>query len=186
MKNESKNKVLIKIAQETIYNKLYHLGKLNDDCFLEQLPSLKDEAATFVTLTIDGNLRGCIGSLIARRSLIEDIKSNAYSAAFEDPRFHPLTKDEYNNIKIEISLLSEPLKLDYIDFKDLKTKLIPNKHGVILKLGVHQATFLPQVWEQLPDFETFMYHLYNKANLDLKEQSVLPEIYTYTVEKIEE
>jgi uncharacterized protein len=183
---DCKNKLLIKIARETIYNKLYNLEKLNEYSFLEQLPSLKDDGATFVTLTLDGNLRGCIGSLIARRSLFDDIVSNASSAAFEDPRFHPLTKDEYKGIHIEISLLSEAEKLNYIDFKDLKSKLIPNKHGVILKLGVHQATFLPQVWEQLPDFETFMYHLYNKANLDINRENNLPEIYIYTVEKIEE
>ncbi|MEA3553791.1 MAG: AmmeMemoRadiSam system protein A [Campylobacterota bacterium] len=183
---KNRDKLLIDLARQTIHSKLYDLDELKDDFFLENMPSFKDDSATFVTITIDGNLRGCIGSLIARRSLITDIKSNAYSAAFEDPRFPPLSKEEYKNIKIEISLLSEPSKLEYKDFKDLKTKLIPNKHGVILKLGFNQATFLPQVWEQLPEFETFMYHLYNKANLDINKQTVLPEIYTYSVDKIEE
>ncbi len=186
MELNERDKLLIQIARETIYNKLFNLNQLNKEEWLQKYHFLNKGAATFVTLTLNGNLRGCIGSLIARRSLYDDIVSNASSAAFEDPRFHPLTKDEYKDINIEISLLSEPEKLNYIDFKDLKTKLIPNKHGVILKLGVHQATFLPQVWEQLPDFETFMYHLYNKANLDINEKNDLPEIYIYTVEKIEE
>ncbi|MEA3497599.1 MAG: AmmeMemoRadiSam system protein A [Campylobacterota bacterium] len=186
MKTKDSNGLLIDLAKTAIYDKLYSINRLDKNLSLSKLPILGDDAATFVTLTIDGNLRGCIGSLVPRQSLYDDIISNAKSAAFNDPRFIPLSKDEFENTKIEISILTPAVKVNYTDFKDLESKIVPNKDGVILKLGNHQATFLPQVWEQLPSFDLFMLHLYNKAGLEMTEQNLTPEIYTYRVKKIEE
>ena len=185
MENDIK-KVLIDLAKISIYDKLNNTNTISKDEFLEKLPNFEKKAATFVTLTINGNLRGCIGSLIPHVSLFDDITTNAKKAAFEDPRFPQLTVEEFENTKVEISLLSQATEVKYKDFYDLKSKLIPNKHGVILRLDRHQATFLPQVWDQLPTFELFMTHLYQKAGLDLNKENKAPEIFTYTVEKIED
>ena len=178
------NKLLIDLAKGSIYDVLYKTKTIDKNKFLNQSMDFNKQAATFVTLTLDHNLRGCIGSLIAHRSLFDDITSNAISAAFKDPRFPPLTKEEFEKIELEISLLSEPVEVIYSDFDDLRTKLIPKKHGVILKSGFHQATFLPQVWEQLPSFDLFFDHLYTKAGLQRGEQAENPQIFTYTVKLI--
>ncbi len=149
-------------------------------------PELSESRATFVTLTINGQLRGCIGSLVPQRALIDDIVHNAKAAAFRDPRFSPLTKPEYERVHVEISLLSIPQALNYSGTADLKSKLRPDIDGVILKSGYHQATFLPQVWEQLPSFELFFAHLCQKAGLGGNCLEQKPEIYTYQAEKIKE
>ncbi len=151
----------------------------------ETFPKLKEPGATFVTLTYDGNLRGCIGSLEAYRPLLEDLTQNAKAAAFEDPRFYPLSVEEFAKTSIEVSLLSSPALLDYTDVNDLKNKITPFEDGVILKLGSRKSTFLPQVWEQLPDFESFFSHLCQKAGLDENCLEKHPSIYIYKVEKFE-
>jgi len=142
--------------------------------------------ATFVTLTKNGNLRGCIGSLVATRSLREDICKNAKLAAFSDPRFPPLSRDEQAEIAIEVSLLSEPLEVLFESKRDLKSKIVPHQHGVIIKKGVYQATFLPQVWEQLPEFETFFAHLCAKAGMKGECIDGDLKVFTYEVEKFSE
>ena len=127
---------------------------------------LEAPAAAFVTLhTHSGNLRGCIGSLVARRSLIEDVRSNALAAAFEDPRFPRVTADELPGIVIEVSVLTAPEPLSYADAQELVHKLTPTIDGVILEQGWHRATFLPQVWDQLPVPEEFLSQLCTKAGL---------------------
>ncbi|MEA2019293.1 MAG: AmmeMemoRadiSam system protein A, partial [Campylobacterota bacterium] len=174
MEIEAIGKLLIDLAKVSIFDKLNNKQTLNKEEFLEKLPTFSKNAATFVTLTIDGNLRGCIGTLVPHSSLYDDITSNAIKAAFDDPRFEPLTIDEFNKMKIEISLISPIVELKYNSFKELREKLIPNKHGVILRIDNKQATFLPQVWEQLPDFDTFIFNLYKKAGLDVEKQTELP------------
>jgi AmmeMemoRadiSam system protein A len=141
------------------------------------------EGATFVTLNIDGRLRGCIGSLVAHRILFDDLVHNAKAAAFGDPRFKPLTKDEFLNTDVEVSLLTPAVELPYKNRDDLKSKIAVGEDGVILKLDGKQATFLPQVWEQLPTFEQFFSHLCQKAGLDAGCIENHPTIYTYKVEK---
>ena len=178
--------LLVNLVRITIFDELYEKNTLNKDDFLEKFPNFNKNAATFVTLTINGHLRGCIGSLIPHTTLYNDLTANAKKAAFEDPRFTPLTKEEFDDTKIEISLISPVQEVHYKDFKDLKSKIKPNVHGVILKLGSFQSTFLPQVWEEIPDFDMFMYHLYKKAGLEMIEQNQAPQIFTYTVEKIQE
>ncbi|QDF28230.1 AmmeMemoRadiSam system protein A [Halarcobacter anaerophilus] len=181
-----KNSLLLKIARDAIESNFNPEVKIDKEFLLSNFSFLNEKQATFVTLTINGKLRGCIGSLIAHRILLDDLIYNAKAAAFDDPRFNSLSFSEFNEIKIEISLLTAPEILEYKDFEDLKKKLIPNKHGVILELNGKRATFLPQVWEQLPEFNAFMVHLCQKAGLNPSSLSALPKIQTYEVIKIEE
>jgi len=175
----------IAIAREAIISK-FDGSDVPKYAYLNEYPQLGANKATFVTLTLHGQLRGCIGSLIAHRPLIDDLISNAQSAAFHDPRFLPLTPDEFEQVAIEVSLLSEPLLLEYTDTEDLKSNIRVNEDGVILRHGNYQATFLPQVWEELTDFESFFAHLGLKAGLGSDPLQYHPEIYTYHVEKIKD
>jgi len=176
---------LLEIAKEAIESK-FTTKEIDKKLLLEKHPELKEEGAVFVTLTLNDNLRGCMGSIIPHRSLLNDVINNAQAAAFKDPRFLPLTKDEFKNIKIEVSILTIPVELEYKDKEDLKEKIEPHKDGVILKSGTHQATYLPQVWEELPTFELFFKYLCQKAGLnDSNCLETHPIILTYQVEKIE-
>lgn len=155
-----------------------------------QPPSITDwltrPAATFVTLTQDGQLRGCIGTLEAHRPLIEDLQHNARSAAFSDPRFPPLTQDELARTRVEVSVLSKPEPMRFSDESDALSQLRPGVDGVILEAGWHRATFLPQVWEQLPAPAEFMAHLKHKAGLSPDYWSDAVRLSRYTVEKYQE
>jgi uncharacterized protein len=137
--------------------------------------------AAFVTLHVHGDmLRGCIGSLIGYRPLIEDVRENARAAAFEDPRFPPLHAEELPDLVIEVSVLTEPEPLEYDDDEDLVRKLRPGIDGVIIESGRHRATFLPQVWDQLPLIEEFLDHLCYKAGLSAqawREHTLQVSIY---------
>jgi hypothetical protein len=175
--------LLLKIAKDAIRSQFDH-NNLDKEELLKKHPKLQEKGAVFVTLTIDGNLRGCVGSLIAHRTLLDDIIQNAKTAAFEDSRFAPLSKEEFQKIHIEISLLSTPKKLLYETKEDLKNKIKLNIDGVILKDGFNQATFLPQVWEQLPSFELFFAHLCQKAGMSEECLENHPEIFVYQVKKI--
>ena len=129
-------------------------------------PHLHEQGSSFVTLTIDGQLRGCIGGLEARQSLAEDVRQHAVAAALEDPRFPPVTQDELNGIQIEVSRLTRPHPLEYKDAEDLLSKLRPHVDGVILRDGMyHRGTFLPQVWEEIPDPAEFLNNLCYKMGL---------------------
>ncbi len=147
---------------------------------------LLEQAASFVTLTMQGELRGCIGTLEAYRPLIEDVQGNAVAAAFQDPRFVPLTAAEFDGVRIEVSLLSE-LEPMHAKSEDIACgKLVPNRDGLVFKYGSHKATFLPQVWEQLPEPKAFLAHLKQKAGLpaDFWHPEVL--LYRYQVSKYRE
>jgi len=150
----------------------------------KKFPEFVLPKATFVTLKQNGRLRGCIGSLVAHRELYDDLIYNAQSAAFNDPRFKPVTQDELDSITLEVSLLSDPVLVKYTDIKDLKSKIQIGIDGIILKFGNKQATFLPQVWEDLQDFDIFFEHLCKKAGLSGDCLNEHPEIYKYQVEKI--
>lgn len=128
-------------------------------------PELLEYCACFVSLHENGDLRGCIGALEAREQLWLNVFHNAKLAAFGDPRFAPLSQNEFEKIQIEISVLTPPKALEYKGTEDLLKKLVPLKHGVILKKGWNSATFLPQVWEQLPEKQEFLMHLSAKAGL---------------------
>lgn len=181
-------KYMIKIAKDAILEEFLQKPLIDRDELLKAHPELGKKGAVFVTLQKRKNLRGCIGTLVAHRILIDDLISNAKYAAFRDSRFRPLTKAEFDdkNFNVEISLLSEPKQLRYRDINDLKKKIKVGVDGVILKDGNYQATFLPQVWEQLPRFDAFFAHLCQKAGLRSNCLENSPQIYLYRVEKIEE
>ncbi len=178
------NKLLLELASKSIESEFDSSIAFDKKKLLNENPILNEVRACFITLTLNGKLRGCIGSLLAHRTLLEDILHNAKSAAFADLRFDRLTKKEFEKIKIEISILSVPSALEYSDFNDLEKKIVPNVHGVILELNGKKATFLPQVWEQLPTFNEFMVHLCKKAGLEPNKLPGLPKIHTYEARKI--
>ena len=180
-----RGKVLLSIARAVIAKELGVEYDIDIDDLVAKNQWLLQKGAVFVTLNTKSNhnLRGCIGSIIAHQRLIDDLIQNAKSAAFSDPRFHPLSKDEFDNITIEVSLLTPPQEVMYSDIDDLKQKLRPNIDGVIIKDGMHQATFLPQVWQELPTFEMFMAHLCQKAGIFTNCLNNHPTIYTYQVQE---
>ncbi|MFC1780504.1 AmmeMemoRadiSam system protein A [Patescibacteria group bacterium] len=169
---------------------LEHIFKTNEELVPNDsdIPEkFKVKAATFVTLTIDSKLRGCIGKLIPQKQLYIDIVENTYNAAFSDPRFPQLTKDESDKVKIEISILDKPKKLEYENTSKLLKKLSKGKPGVIIQHGLYSATFLPQVWDDIKTPEQFLSQLCQKAGLEKeawKDQNL--EIQTYKVTKFSE
>jgi AmmeMemoRadiSam system protein A len=178
---------LLKVARQTIEQELS--GKSDRTLPKPVLSSTKfgEPRGTFVTLTMDHDLRGCVGYIIPPGSLLDGIKQNAINAAFHDGRFRPLSKNEFENIKIEVSILTEPKPLAYANADDLLKKIRPGVDGLIIKKGYHQATFLPQVWEQLPDAKEFLEHLCMKAGLNADEwKKGALEVQTYQVQAFEE
>jgi len=146
-------------------------------------PQLAERGATFVTLTLDGELRGCIGSLNAHRPLGQDVRDNAVSAALRDPRFPPLTAAEFASVQVEVSLLTEPDFIEFRDEADALAQLVPGRDGVIFFNGCQRATFLPQVWEQLPERRQFMAALKQKARLPVDFWGPNVMIARYQVQK---
>jgi hypothetical protein len=127
--------------------------------------ALDRPGATFVTLTQQGQLRGCIGSLEAHRALGHDVRENALAAAFRDPRFTPLATGEFEFTRVEVSLLTSPAPMSFADEADFMAQLRPGIDGIVFQYGRHRSTFLPQVWESLPDPNLFMQQLKRKAGL---------------------
>jgi hypothetical protein len=160
MSTEQKGKVLLAVARAAISSALGVLQMAD-----ESAPWLTEPGACFVTLTQNGELRGCIGSLQAHRPLLADIKSNAVSAALCDPRFMPLTADELDITDIEVSLLTPTQPMEFRDETDALSQLRPGIDGVVFEFGRYRSTFLPQVWEQLPQPHQFMAQLKRKAGL---------------------
>ena len=146
-------------------------------------PQLAERGATFVTLTLDGELRGCIGSLNAHRPLGQDVRDNAVSAALRDPRFPPLSAAEFASVQVEVSLLTEPDFIEFRDEADALAQLVPGRDGVIFFNGCQRATFLPQVWEQLPERRQFMAALKQKARLPVDFWGPNVMIARYQVQK---
>ena len=146
-------------------------------------PWLLEPAATFVTLKEGGELRGCIGSLEARRSLWEDLRANAVAAAFRDPRFPPLRPEELGELRIEVSLLSAPEPLPARTEGQALDAIRPGLDGLVLEAGPRRGTFLPQVWEQLPEAAEFLRHLKLKAGLPAEGWSPEWRLSRYTVRK---
>lgn len=173
--------VLLQLARRSIGEALGEAGPATPD-----LPALLENAATFVTLTQAGELRGCIGSLEAHRPLIDDVRANARAAAFRDPRFPPLTADELARTRVEVSLLSPAEPLFVTDEADALARLRPHVDGLILSAGGRRATFLPQVWEQLPEPAVFLARLKQKAGLPADYWSPELRLWRYTVQKWQE
>ncbi|MBI1195434.1 MAG: AmmeMemoRadiSam system protein A [Gammaproteobacteria bacterium] len=147
---------------------------------------LSEPGAAFVTLKRHGQLRGCIGSLEAVRPLQDDLTRNAVAAALHDPRFLPMTESEVDDVSIEVSLLSKPKPIDIHSEAEAILALRPGLDGVILELGSQRATFLPQVWAELPNPHEFLMHLRRKAGLPIDHWDPDIEVSVYTVEHFSE
>jgi len=188
--SQKQGHVLVNLANRTIMEKLGQ--KMLPDQARQLSAGLKDSCfnehcGTFVTLKIDGRLRGCIGSLTSNESILTGIRHNALNAAFRDPRFPPLTADEFRHVDIEISILTKPQPLAYTDYTDLLSKLRVNVDGVIIRKGRSGATFLPQVWKQLRQPDIFLSHLCAKAGLAADSwKNTKLEVLTYQVQYFEE
>ena len=185
MLSKEEQSYLLSLARKSIEHHLSdgELLKLN----VKMVPeTLKVKKGCFVTLKVGDMLRGCIGHLLPVQELYKDVIENAVNAGFQDPRFPSMVKKELEDVHVEISVLDIPKELKYKDGDDLLVKL-KTKPGVILKKGFHQATFLPQVWEELEKAEEFLGHLCMKAGLppDTWRKDKL-DIEEYGVEKFEE
>lgn len=149
-------------------------------------PALQEPGATFVTLIEHGQLRGCIGSLEAHRSLDRDVRANAIAAAFRDPRFEPVRVEEWPQVQVEVSLLSAATPIGFIDEADARRQLRRGIDGVIFEHGSRRSTFLPQVWESLPEPEEFLSQLKRKAGLPGDFWANNVKLYRYEVQKWKE
>ncbi len=141
---------------------------------------LLQNLASFVSLHRHGNLRGCIGTLEAYRPLVEDVSANAYAAAFLDPRFESLQEHELGGLDLKISVLTPQEPMSVATEQDLLSQIRPGTDGIVLELGVRKATFLPAVWEQLPDPVDFLYELKRKAGLDPVGWEPGIQVFRYT------
>lgn len=155
---------LLNIARSSIRNGL-EKGKALKVTATEYAPELQAERASFVTLNRAGLLRGCIGHLEACMPLVEDVAENAFSAAFRDPRFPPLSQDELADLELHISVLTPAEPMHFSSEADLLEQIRPGIDGLILMDGAAKGTFLPSVWESLPQAKDFLRHLKNKAGL---------------------
>jgi len=179
------SKTLLKIARESIQHGLSY-GKALPLLLSDYGPAFQEKRASFVTLHLNHHLRGCIGTLEAWRPLILDVAQNAYAAAFEDPRFMPVSALEIGDLEISISILSSSEPLLFCSEEDLLKKIRPGIDGLILSEGKKRATFLPAVWEELPNPQDFLGQLKCKAGLLEDYWSDSIQISRYTVEEIKE
>lgn len=160
--NEEEKKFLIGLAKRTLDEYLKD-GSMPEVDEKELTQTLKKDYGCFVTLTLDGSLRGCIGYIQAIEPLYKAVIDNAVNAATRDPRFHPVKHEELKNVRIEISILSPLKELKFDSPEDLLNKLVPLRDGVVLKIGASSSTFLPQVWGGLPNKTDFLGQLSMKG-----------------------
>jgi AmmeMemoRadiSam system protein A len=184
--SDGERSYLLSLARQSIENYINNnpVPKLDPKILT---PILKQEGASFVTLTIGGNLRGCVGALEPYQSLAEDVIEHAIAAATQDYRFPPVQAGEINFLEIEISCLTRPKMLSYDNPSDLVKLLRPKIDGVVIRDGMRRATFLPQVWEKIPDPEEFLDELCMKmgSTPDLWRRKKL-EVLIYQVEEFHE
>lgn len=180
---EASGRRLLDLARSSIRHGLDHGRALRIDPAGEPT-ELQAVRATFVTLETGGRLRGCIGTLEAHQPLAADVAEHAYEAAFEDPRFAPLTAGEFDGLAIHISILSPPEPLLCAGEADLLAKLRPGTDGLILQEGRRRATFLPAVWEDLPQPRDFLAHLKLKAGLPAGHWSPTLRFWRYEAESV--
>ncbi len=185
---EEQGRALARLVRKTLADHLgTPLAEHEDTAELLKDDALNMKRGVFVTLHKHGQLRGCIGFLDAREPVVEAVRLNALNAAFHDPRFSPLKPSELGEIDIEVSVLTEPEVLEYANAQDLLKKLRPGIDGVIIRQGFASATFLPQVWDQLPDKDEFLCQLCLKAGLPAHAwRNAGIEVLTYQVQYFEE
>jgi AmmeMemoRadiSam system protein A len=177
----AEQQILLNLARGSINYGLLHKDRIKVE--LEKYPPhLTKLASCFVTLQKNQQLRGCIGTLIPRSPLVQEVVDSAWSAAFLDHRFPKVTKEEEPYLKIDISILTTPLAIYFNSEQDLLSQLRPGIDGLIFRSGGSSGTFLPSVWEQLPNPKDFLNHLKNKAGLHQDYWSNQIEIFRYETE----
>ncbi|HEC13492.1 MAG TPA: AmmeMemoRadiSam system protein A [Acidiferrobacteraceae bacterium] len=179
MFNNAQHTALTELAHKSITHGVRHGGPIKVE--LDRYdPALRVQGACFVTLHKQDQLRGCIGSLQTKRALVEDVAQNAYAAAFQDPRFSPMQENELEDLSVHISVLSQPESLNFSTEDELLKKIRPGVDGLILINGGHRGTFLPSVWDALPQPKAFLRQLKLKAGLaeDYWSDSIKIERYT--------
>lgn len=184
--SDEQKAILLTTARESVNNAAENCPPQKIE--LDKFPlEIRDIASSFVTLTKNGILPGCIGSLEASQPLIIDVQNRAYAAATQDYRFNPVTSDELDEILIEVSILTPAQRFLYTNPDELIENITPHLHGVVLKSGTRRATFLPQVWEKIPEKEIFMERLCLKMGLNPEfwRQEEM-EVYLYEVEEFHE
>lgn len=168
--NTSLQKLLLELARKSILHGLTHGRSLQVNPG-DYPPFFQEWGAAFVTIEKHGKLRGCIGTAEAYRPLVQDVVEHAYNAAFEDPRFKALNQNEFDLLHIEISILTNPEDITFSSESDFLEQVVPGKDGLILEDGYRRSLFLPAVWEKLPDTESFLSHLKQKAGLPAQHWS---------------
>ncbi len=183
---ESDRSYLLSLARQSIENCANGASAPHVDKGILS-PVLREHGACFVTLTSQGFLRGCVGALEPYQSLVDDVCEHAVAAAFQDYRFPPVEANEVKDLEIEISYLTRPEPLKYESPEDLPKLIRPNIDGVVIRDGMQRATFLPQVWEKIPDPEEFLDELCMKmgASADLWRRKKLV-VMIYQVEEFHE
>lgn len=181
--SEQEKQILRELARDAIKYGLEHQREIpvNLNDYSDKLKELR---ASFVTLNLGKELRGCIGSLEAYQPLVQDIARNAFAAAFRDPRFYPVTVEELPHLQIHISILNQPEPMQFTSEADLIAQLRPGIDGLILSDNGYRGTFLPAVWESLSKPEDFFRHLKLKAGLPQNYWSDTLTVERYTVDSI--
>jgi len=158
----TERRVLLEVAVEAVRAQLERRAPVPAT---HRTPALASPGASFVTLRDGARLLGCIGTITPSRPLLDDVADNAVGAAFRDPRLPALTADEFARMSVHISVLTplEPLAVDSL--AELRAAVRPGADGLLIETGSHRGTFLPSVWEQLPDVDDFLVHLWRKAGL---------------------
>ncbi len=183
MLSDADRDILRKVARQSVFSG-FNKGRPLEVKMEDYPETLQQKKATFVTLNINHNLRGCIGTLEAYRPLVEDVAHNAYAAAFSDPRFPPLDPAEFEKLEYHISVLSDTSPMQFDSEADLLNQIRPGIDGLVLEDKGYRGTFLPSVWEQLPDKEEFLAHLKQKAGLPASYWSDTLKVSRYTVESV--
>lgn len=184
MYNPQQRQQLLQLARDSISWGLLH-GRPKSVKLKDFASELLQQRACFVTLHLDHQLRGCIGTLEAHRPLVEDVCENAFAAAFRDPRFGPLQDHEFGQLKLSISVLTPSTDMTFTSEQDLIEQIQPGVDGLILQQGNRKGTFLPSVWQQLPEPKQFLRHLKQKAGLAADYWSDDIRVSRYQTESIE-
>jgi len=185
---QKQGQALVTLARHAIQERITRSKELDDSVItILQDKRLQETQGVFVTLNMDGQLRGCIGTLTATESIVDGVTRNALNAALHDHRFTPVLPEEIDSIDIEVSVLTAPVPVEYTDGVDLLSKLRPGVDGVIIRQGAARATFLPQVWDQLSGPEEFLTHLCLKAGLAGEAWQISKvDVLIYQVQHFEE
>ncbi|MEK9130390.1 MAG: AmmeMemoRadiSam system protein B [Patescibacteria group bacterium] len=186
--NKNEQKILLNLARKNIESRVKKNKPFEPDLnLISQYPKLLEKKGTFVTLSKNKTLRGCIGNILPQEELYLSVQNSAINAAMNDLRFLPVEENELNEINIEISVLEIPQLIEVNYWQEYLKQLTPLQDGIIIKLGSKQATYLPQVWEQIPEKENFLNSLCQKAGLDYEcWKNPKIEIYKYQIQSFKE